>query len=473
MIIYAPAVSIVEQIVKVEDFYRPAHQHIFQAIMGLSVRGDPVDLVTLRDEMEKAGKLDAVGGVEYLVALVQGVPTAANTDYYAKIVRDKAALRNLIVMGTQIASQGFDVQNDPRELIHAAQVRLNELSLACEDVKEDGPIGSALDEALDAADRIQRDPGVRLLTGIPELDDFCGGFLPGEVVTLGARTSSGKSTLACNMVASVAANGGAALIVSAEMARAQVAKRFIQSHAHIWGSRFRTGNLSESEWECAHDAADGMRNWKVHIIGKPMTIPQIGLRAKQLSAVWRQPVKLVVIDYLQIMRPHEGKTIREQVMAMSRDVKQLAGELGTTMLVLSQFSRALPDSKGRMQPPSINDLKESGSIENDSDVVLLMHRPEPQPMSMRNDNSLEVWLRVGKGRDIGDTPWPDPDHPDNGGIKMRWYPGMTLFTPWMTPLSEIPRLQAPPKPPIWERTGKQHEPMGMYLARNWHRIAGE
>ena len=473
MLIHAPSVPTVTDILTATDFYRPAHQLIFTAIAEMTLRGDPVDLVSLREELMIRGQLDAAGGIEYIVELVKGVPTAANVAHYAGIVRRHARSRDLIVFGTELASNGWDVQEDPRELIHAAQVRLNELSLACEDVKEDGPIGSALDEALDAADRIQRDPGVRLLTGIPELDEFCGGFLPGEVVTLGARTSSGKSTLACNMVASVAASGGAALIVSGEMARAQVAKRFIQSHAHIWGSRFRTGNLSESEWECAHDAADGMRNWNVHIIGKPMTIPQIGLRAKQLSAVWRQPIKLVVIDYLQIMRPHEGKTIREQVMAMSRDVKQLAGELGTTMLLLSQFSRALPDSKGRIGPPSISDLKESGSIENDSDVVLLMHRPEPQPMSTRNDNSLEVWLRVGKGRDIGDTPWPDPDHPEQPGIRMRWYPGMTLFTPWMTPLSEIPRLQAPPKPPIWERTGKQHEPMGMYLARNWHKIAGE
>lgn len=473
MIIESAAVMEAIAVCKAADFYRPAHQSIFQTITDLSLRGDPVDLISVREELAMRGQLESGGGIDYLVRLVEGVPSAANVTYYAGIVRRHARSRDLIVLGSELQADGFNMALDPAELIHHAQLRLHELSLACEDAKEDMPIRKALDAAISQAERVEKDSGILLSTGITELDEFLGGLLPGEVVTLGARTSSGKTSLAVNIVAHCAKLGHTAVIVSGEMPGAQIAKRFIQSQAQIWGGRFRTGTLSDSDWQCAQDAAEAMVPWRVHIVGKALTVPQISLRTRQLGAQWGSPVNLVVIDYLQIMRAHEGKTIREQVMAMSRDIKLMALELGTTVLLLSQFSRAMPDSKGIIHPPTISDLKESGTIEQDADIVLLLHAPEPQPEHMRLDKSREVWLRVGKGRDIGDTCWPDPDKPGSPGIRLRFHPGLTLFTDWMTPLQSLPRLQGPPRPPVYERTGRQNQPLMSFLASHWDKIAGE
>lgn len=471
MIVWPACIAEVSQSLKSPDFYRPAHQEIYSTLVDMAMRAISIDLVTLREELAYQSKLALVGGIEYLVALAEQPPTAANVVHYANIVRRRARSRDLIVLGSELQQKGFDVGEDPAEAILTAQMTLHELALACQEVKEDGPLSTALDKALANAGHVQTDPGLRLLTGIPELDEFCGGFQPGEEVALGGRTSTGKSTLACNVVANCALQGKSSLLVSAEMSRAQTAKRFIQSQAQVWGSRLRDGTLSDSEWEAAESAADAMRSWHVHIIGKPMTIPAIALRARQLGAQWRRPVDLIVIDYLQIMKPHEGRTRYEQVSAMSVASKQMAGELGAVVMLLSQFSRPQPQvGGGTVKPPSIYDLKESGSIENDADFVLLLHKPEPQPLNSRSDNSVEVWLKVGKGRETGDTPWPDESDTQHTGIKMRWYPGLTLFSPWLQPLNEIPPLQGKPAASIMERSGKQGEPFGSFLARMAHKI---
>jgi len=475
MIIHAPSISVATDYLKPSDFYRPGHQEIFSALADMALRGIGVDLVTLREELASLGKLELVGGMEYIVALAEGVPSTAHVQYYAGIVREHARRRDLIVLGTELVGQGFDVGEDPAEIIMASQVRLHDLSQACQDVKEDGPLSTALDKALAAAGEVQRDPGKRLMSGIPELDKFCCGWQPGELVTLGGRTSTGKSTFACNVVAACAAHGKTALYVSGEMPRAQTAKRFIQSQAHVWGSRLREGKLSDNEWDAAESAAEAMRSWPVHIIGKPMTIPEVSLRARQLSAQWHRPVDLIVVDYLQIMKPHEGKSRYEQIGAMSVACKQMALELDSVVMLLSQFRRPEPHVAGKVRkdnPPSIYDLKESGSIENDADFVLLLHKPSPQPVEPieRRDSSLEVWLKVGKGRETGDTPWPDEHDHDHEGIKMRWHPGLTLFCPWMNSLETIPRLQGKPAHTLFERSGRAGEPFSAFISRMGHKL---
>jgi len=470
MILSAEAVGPASDILKAADFYRPAHQEIFAAVTDMALRGVAVDLVTLREEFIRRKRLKSLGGMEYIVALVEGVPAAVNVKYYAAIVRRHARARDLIIMGAQLTQDGYNAGEDPAEVIHAAQMRLYELSLACEDAKEDMELGKALDSAIQQTVTIEQNPdAARLLCGLEDVDSFCGGFLPGEVVTMGGRTGCGKSTFACNMLATAAKAGKTALMVSGEMPAAQIAKRFIQSQGQIWGSRMRQGQMSESEWEYAESAAGAMRPWKIQVIGKPMSIPQISVRARQLSAHWNRPLDLLVIDYLQVMKPHEGKTIREQMMAISRDTKQMALELPCVVLLLSQFSRPPKDPSGRAKQrlPTIYDLRESGTIEQDADFVLLLHKPEPQPPLMVTDKSLEVWLRVGKGRDTGDTDWPDPEDVMAGGIRLRWYPGYTLFTDWMMPVGNLPRLEGPKQPPVTERSvyGKLAEPIGNFLGR--------
>jgi len=480
MLISSHVIGDVSSMLKPSDFYRPAHQEIFAALLDMALRGIAVDLVTAREELVYRGRLEALGGIEYLVCIVEGVPTADNVQYYADIVRRHARSRDLIILGDKLAGSAWDPGEDPKELIGQAQTELHALSLACQQEKEDMPLSAAMHQAMTQAQEIQADPtGKRLMTGFVDLDDFCGGFRPGEVVTLGGRQSQGKSTFAMNVIANVCQAGKCGIVVSGEMPAAQVAKRFIQSLGQIWGGRFRHGQLSDHEWDLADDAVEGASGWKLQIIGKPMSIPQIGIRAQRQAAHWGRDLDLLVIDYLQIMKPHEGRTIREQIMAISRDTKQMAMDLNCVILLLSQFSRPGRDAKGKPFdiPPSVYDLRESGTIEQDADFVLLLHRPEQQPLHTGCDSYQEVWLKVGKGRDTGESSWfhADPNTGQSDGIRLRWYPSFTLFTDWMTTVAQIPRLQPKPRPPVWERSkfGTIQEPFGNFAGRMWERIAEE
>jgi len=474
MLIDPPSVSLASRMLKASDFYRPEHQEIFAAILALSLANIGVDLVTLREKLMSLGLLGSVGGVEYLLELVKGVPTATNLRYYADIVRAHARRRDLIVQGASLAADGHDLAQEPGEVIRNHMMKLHELSLGCEDPKEDCPVGAAVDGALATAEKIEKDPASRLLFGFADIDSACGGFLPGEVVVLGGRQSEGKSALASNIAVNLARAGRGVLYVSGEMPAGQIGKRLLQAQGQIWGSAMRTGKITEQDWENAYSAGEAMRPWKLHLIGQPMTIPQIGLRARQLRAQWHGQLDLIVIDYLQIMRPHEGRTIREQIMAISRYAKQTALELGVCVLLLSQFARPAVHPSGKPAgPPSVYELKESGTIEQDADFVLLLHQPDQQPAHTGTDCFREVWLRVGKGRESGQTEWPKlvlKNGEQDTGIRLRFYPGLVLFSDWMRTLNEIPRLQGPASKPVWERSGRQGEPIGSFLARFWHKI---
>ena len=481
MMIDQAAIGDASDILKPADFYRPAHQEIFAVLLDMALRSIAVDLVTLREELIYRKKLEAIGGAEYIYAIVEGVPDFKNVKYYAGIVRRHARSRDLITMGTKLVADGFDPSEDPVDLIHAAQVTLYELSLACEDVKEDMEIGPAMTKALARVEETHANPEAsRIMTGFTDLDNFCGGFQGGEVVMIGARPKAGKTTLACTIAAYVAAAAKTVMIVSAEMPAAQIAKRFIQSQGQVWGSRMRDGSLSEDEWEAVESATEAMTPWKIQLIGKPLTVPQIDIRARQYAAHLARPLDLLVIDYLQIMKPHEGRTIREQIMAMSRDIKQMAVEQNVVVLLLSQLSRPQRDSKGQAksdEPPSKYDLKESGTLEQDADYVLMLHRPDPQPVPVmdRGDHSMEVWLRVAWARECGDTPWPVAGDLMKPGFRLRWWPGLTLFSDWMNPLNTIPRLQGKPRPPVTERSkyARVAEPIGNFLGRMVHKLGGD
>ena len=435
MIVDERCIPAVGDIIISSDFHRPAHATIYTALIAMVEDGRPVDLVTLREELTRRGELEQVGEIEYLSAIVEGVPSAANATYYAQVVRRHAAKRELIVLGSNLADAAFRPDTEPADLIEKLQADAHAVEQRLGRRADETALAEAVRQAMaDAEEAAKKQGAVGLRTGLTDLDGVTGGFLPGELVIPGGRTGAGKSTLAYNMAAHVAEKGGSILIVSGEMPTRQMGKRFLQARAGVWGSKLRRGMMGAADWQAVNDAEAVMRGWHVYLIGSALTIPQVAVRARHLAGRWRKPVDLIVIDYIQIMRPHEGRTIREQVVAISRAAKQLAIDQHCVVIAISQLSRAAfaggDGRRGADRPPSMHDLRESGTLEQDADFVLLLHAPDPQPPNARKDRSLEVWLRVAKGRETGDTPWPDPKQPDSDGIRLRWWPGLTLFGNW-------------------------------------------
>ena len=214
------------------------------------------------------------------------------------------------------------------------------------------------------------------------------------------------------------------------MGRKPMAKRFLQAWTHVSGRKLRQGGLEMDEWERLEDAAKTFATWNVWLEGRSRTIPQIGALARNVGLRFGKAISLIVIDYLQIMQQHEGKSRLEQVSAMSHATKAMAENLGCAVISVSQFSReGVKAAPGGKRPlPTIHHLRECGDLESDADFVLLMHYPEPQPVRVCMDGSKEVWLRIGKGRESGDTRWPienGREYPD--GIRIGWIPWCTAF----------------------------------------------
>ena len=437
MILSEAAIGAVTDIVSAEDFYRPAHQTIFNAIRGLPAAGKPVDLVSLRDALIAAGQLDAIGGIDYLVALPEGVPSAANAEYYATQVRECSVKRGLIVVADELQQDAFSAATTAEGLLEAAQAALYGLDDRVADKRARGAtLGDSAALAMAEAAAIQAAPGeFGLRSGLTLLDDITGGLRPGEVMVLGGATGSGKSTMAYHCAAQVAAAGKAVLIVSGEMGRVPMAKRFLQAWTHVSGRKMRQGGIQQDEWERLEDAARTFATWNVWLEGRSRTIPQIGALARNVGLRFRRAVSLIVIDYLQIMQPHEGKSRLEQVSAMSHAALHMAEDLGCAVISVSQFAReGVKAAPGGKRPlPTMHHLRECGDLENDAHFVLLMHYPEPQPARMCMDGSKEVWLRLAKGRETGDCHWPvegGVEYPD--GIRVGWIPWCTAFKDFAT-----------------------------------------
>ena len=420
-------------LVGADDFYRPAHRVIFGAIADLAGRGSPADLVTMQAELERRGELAAVGGIEYVAALVEGVPTHANAGHYSQIVRDMSTKRRMIVVAGELYNAGFDGAITADELLEQAQQAVYGLDTrVAAATAKDMLLGEAAAAAMAEAEAAgEAGTVIGANSGIPALDAITGGLRPGEIMTLGGRTGGGKSTLAYNYSAHIAKAGGAVVIVSGEMPPKQMAKRFLQAEAEVGGNKLRGGRLGPEDWDALNAATIELTKWRVLLIGRRLTVPQIAAMARRASVRWRQALGLVVIDYIQIMQSHQGRSRYEQTTAMSEAVKALAMDLEVPVLSISQFGReAVRYREGQaVKPPTMHDLKESGSLENDSDFVVLLHKPEPERThhEFGQPDSIEVWLRVAKGRETGETRWPVEHGEQTGGIVLKWYPGWTKF----------------------------------------------
>jgi replicative DNA helicase len=435
MILDAGACADVRGKVSAEDFYRPAHQALFAAIAELADSGHPVDLVSVRDRLIALERLEEVGGLEYVVELVNGVPTAANAGYYANVVRQKSVLRKMILAGSELAQSAYDPAADVDALLsHYQQLLLSIDPRVGQSDRQAVTLAEGMAQALREAEAASQEGKILgIYSGLSDLDAATGGLRYSENVVISGRTGSGKSTVGLHTVLAAAEQGEQCLIVSGEMPARQVAARALQARASIYGKFMRTGQLRAEHWQALNDAEVSMRDLPIHIIGRKLTVPEIGVEARRIEAQTRRKVRVVMIDTIQLMRPHTRGGEYEQMTAKSEAAKELALEQDCIVLTISQFRRD-DDRRLSPPPPSIQDLKGSGSLENDADMVLLMHAPKHDTgenfRHPTDRHALEVWVRIGKGRGTGETRWALEGGQETGGIRLRWHTGFTRFANW-------------------------------------------
>lgn len=370
------AINRVLEIIAPDDFYREAHRKIFNGMLELSDKREPCDLITLADTLKRRGELDASGGVGYLATLVDYVPTAANIAYYCKIVKEKALNRRLITVATDIVTKGFDEQADVNELLDGAQKSLFELAenklrpqyFAVKDViKETFKILQTLYEK---KEQITGTP-----TGYVDLDHMTAGFQPGDLIIIAARPSMGKTTLALNIASHASAeakNRTPSVIFSLEMGKEQLVMRLLSSLARVDAGRMRTGHFLDTDWPRLQKAADTLFKAKIFIDDTP-AISVLELRAKARRLKSEHDIGLIIIDYLQLMRGGVNPESRQQeISEISRSLKALAKELGVPVVALSQLNRSLENRSDKR--PMMSDLRESGAIEQDADVIMFVYR---------------------------------------------------------------------------------------------------
>ena len=374
MLLSQEAVAEVFETVSGVDFYAPKHELIFNAVLSLFGKGEPTDVIAVTDELNKQGNLVKAGGADYLHSLTGYVPTAANAGYYAKIVADKAILRRLIEAGTRIAQAGYESQGEVEDLVNQAQAEIYKVS--SQSSKEDYvPLSDSLEAAIHEIEGAQKRGGE--LTGVPtgftDLDAYTHGLHPGQLVIVAARPAVGKSTFALDLArnASVKHNQ-ATIFFSLEMGRAEIAMRLMSAESSIYLQSMRKGTVTDADWTRLAAVRGRINDAPLYIDDSP-NMSLVEIRAKCRRLAQQVDLKLVVIDYIQLMSSGKKVESRQQeVSEFSRALKLLAKELGLPVVALSQLNRQAEQAKDKK--PELSHLRESGSLEQDADVVVLLHR---------------------------------------------------------------------------------------------------
>ena len=379
-------------------FYHTPHRRIYAAIQKMSERGEPIDQVTLTEELVRRGQLDDVGGAVLIAELASEMATAANAEYHAQIVLEKAQRRRLITAATQTLTESYEETEDVRELIDRAEQRVFQIAEG-ELGKGVIPLESALTEVYEAIDRAREHGGALtgVTTGYTDLDEITAGLQSSDMIILASRPSMGKTALTLCMARNAAVKGGTpVLYFSLEMAIGQLAQRLLCSEARVDSHRVRTGKLSDDEW-------DRLANWTGKLIEAPLYIddtPAISvmeLRAKARRAKSEYNIELIIVDYLQLMTTSENYSSREQEIAsISRSLKALAKELDIPLVACAQLSRAVESRTDKR--PQLADLRESGSIEQDADVVMFLFRPEVYGIVDEEGNTQEGVAEIILGK---------------------------------------------------------------------------
>ena len=374
MLLSQEACAEVFESVKGSDFYAPKHELIFEAVANLFGKGEPIDVITVTDELMKQGNLVKAGSADYLHTLTSIVPTAANAAFYAKIVQEKATLRRLVEVGTKIAQLGYANEGDVEALVNEAQERVYQVGGAS--VTEDYVgLSTSIEAAINEIESAQKRGGdmVGVPTGFIELDELTHGFHPGQLIIVAARPAVGKSTIALDFARHAAVKADKPTIFfSLEMGRAEIAMRLLSAESSIMLQSMRKGTIGDNEWARLAQVRGQINDAPLFIDDSP-NLTLVEIRAKCRRLAQRVGLKMVVIDYIQLMTSGKKVESRQQeVSEFSRALKLLAKELQVPVIALSQLNRQAEQTKDKK--PEISHLRESGSLEQDADVVILLHR---------------------------------------------------------------------------------------------------
>jgi replicative DNA helicase len=376
MMISKDAIADVAEVLRGADFYRPSHETIHNAIIDLYGRGEPADMVTVANELQRQGELQRVGGAPYLHTITSSVPIAANASYYAGIVREKAILRRLVDAGTRIVQFGYAGEGDVDDLVDQAQAEVYQVTDK-RNTEDYAPLSEIMDGVLDEIEAIgNRDAGLYgVPTGFADLDDLTNGLHAGQMIIVAARPAVGKSTIALDLCRAASIhNNLTSVFFSLEMTKSEITMRLLSAEAKVPLNHIRNGQLSEDDWTKLARKMGEVSSAPVFIDDSPnMTMMEIRAKARRLKQ--RHDLRLVVIDYLQLMTSGKKVESRQlEVSEFSRQIKLLAKELEVPIIALSQLNRG-PEQRSDKRP-MLSDLRESGSLEQDADMVILLHRED-------------------------------------------------------------------------------------------------
>ncbi len=393
MLIEKEAISKISEVLKVQDFYREANRLVFQAIIDLFNRNDGVDLITVTEELRRENKLEAAGGIAYITSLANAMPTAANVLYHAKIVEEKALLRNLINVSTQIAGMGYDGAEDATQILDKSEKMM--LEVANRRMGRDfTPIKEILFSTFSKIEQLYATKGgiTGIATGFKDFDRLTAGLQPSDLILIAARPSMGKTAFVLNITQHVAIREKQSVaFFSLEMSKEQLVQRMLCAEAGIDAQRLRIGELEDNDWKKLVSAADKLSSAGIFIDDTPgITVMEMRSKARRLKV--EQDLKLIVVDYLQLMQGATGsgrsENRQQEISEISRSLKALARELHVPVIALSQLSRGVESRQ--VKRPMLSDLRESGSLEQDADIVSFLYREDYYNPETEKKNITEV-----------------------------------------------------------------------------------
>ena len=400
LLIDRDAIIRVASYVKAEDFYISANGTVYQAILDLYNRREPTDFLTLSDELERRGSLDDIGGLGYLSSLLNVVPTAVHVEYYGRIVERTATLRRLIDAGTQIVGIGFQDNLDAEDALDSAEQALFTVSQRRQ-TKDFQSISDVLDRFFDQLDYLQQNRGevVGVPTGFTDLDKLTGGLQRSDLLILAARPSMGKTAFALGMAHGAAVQHGKKVgVFSLEMSAEQLVQRLLSTETGVDSHRLRLGRIDDGEWDRISRAFGRLAEAQIYIDDSAnASVMDVRSKARRLQA--EQGLDLIIVDYLQLMSGRRTDNRVQEISEISRGLKGLARELNIPVVALSQLSRAVETRADHR--PMLSDLRESGSIEQDADIVMFIYRDDKYDENSEKKGIAEIILAKHRNGPVG------------------------------------------------------------------------
>ena len=400
MIIDKTSIAQAAEVLKTDDFYRDAHKVIYAAIMELFQKDIPIDMVTLIEHLRAKEKLESVGGITYITEVANAVISTANLQSYIKIVEQKAMLRKLIKASNQIIEQSYNKQGDVEDVLDFAEKRIFDIAEK-RSTNDFEAISTVLERGFLEIERIFNNKGVA--TGVPsgfsDLDSKTSGFQKGDMVLIAARPSMGKTTFVLNIAQHAALRENKSIVIfSLEMSKEQLAYKFLCAEANVDMLRLRTGNLDDQDWENIARASGPLAAAKIYI-DDTAGVSVMEMRSKCRRIKLEHGIDMIIIDYLQLMSGSGGESRQQEVSEISRSIKALAKEMECPVIALSQLSRA-PEQRADHRP-MLSDLRESGSIEQDADLVMFLYRDEYYNKETEEKNVAECIIAKQRNGPVG------------------------------------------------------------------------